>query len=127
MLVLFLVFWIGLGVIYGMFVESWGFILALYFAVSTLSSAGLQTPTCIGDDLHECRIPDLNAMYVGVYIMVGVPLYFITLGLFSRVIAEYLMDKKESMKYFQPIEANDFKYATTLLSDTNSTTLQLGI
>ncbi len=63
--------------------EEWDFILSLYFAVSALSTAGLQTPSCVGADLEKCHLPDRHGAYLGLYLMIGVPLYAITLAQFS--------------------------------------------
>lgn len=94
-------FWTGLGVVYGMAIEKWDFVVALYFAVSALSTGGLQTPTCIGDDAYTCNLGNLRAIYcgrtraarhfhavlmlfhTGMYILVGVPLYACAMGQFA--------------------------------------------
>ena len=63
---------------------------------------------------------------VGIYILVGVPLYACALGQFAGVAVNYAVKQKEKQRMMQPIEAKDFMYATTLLSRDDSTTLERG-
>ena len=59
--------WVGVGVIYGMLVEKWSFCTAFYFAVTSMSTGGLQGPTA-GEGGR-------NMLFVGVYCLVGVPMF----------------------------------------------------
>lgn len=78
-----LIIWFGVGVTYGMVMEKWSFVESLHFAVSCLSTAGLQTPTCEGESPETCAVATHRAVYLGFYILVGVPLYAVTLGQFA--------------------------------------------
>jgi hypothetical protein len=107
--------WTGLGVVYGMAIEEWDFVVALYFAVSALSTGGLQTPTCIGENVFECNLGNLRAIYcggccqlthsyltltllfllihhlhTGMYILVGVPLYACAMGQFAGLLLYFI-------------------------------------
>jgi hypothetical protein len=141
--------------------EGWDFILALNFAVSALSTAGLVTPTCNGVDASHCSLTDSRAAYLGIYLMIGVPLYTVTLGQFAGkpsphaanelipqrrvvtvscclyfithprkrmtgLVVEHAARRRAMERMTQPIEANQFKFAATLLSTSESNTLKLG-
>uniref|UniRef100_A0A7S4DWT3 EF-hand domain-containing protein n=1 Tax=Lotharella globosa TaxID=91324 RepID=A0A7S4DWT3_9EUKA len=72
--ILFLV-WLSLGVIYGMAVEKFGFIQSVYFAVSALSTGGLQAPE-IDDPTKE----DVGIFFLGIWLVFGIPFYGAVLG-----------------------------------------------
>jgi hypothetical protein len=68
--------WMALGVIYGMVYEKWNFITALYFAVTSCSTAGLLGPPCENIRMNGTQYCDLGlnrAALSGVYGMFGVP------------------------------------------------------
>ena len=60
-------FWVGVGVFYGMVVEEWSFCTAFYFAVTSMSTGGLQGPTP-GEGGR-------NMGFVALYCLVGVPMF----------------------------------------------------
>ncbi len=84
------IIWVGVGVVYWMHFEGGDFIQGLYFAVSALSTAGLSTPTCNGD-VHHCSVPTNRAIYLSLYLLVGVPLYATTMGQFAGQCLRELM------------------------------------
>lgn len=125
-LTLSLLVWIGVGVIYGMCMEEWSFVMSLYFTVSCLSTAGLQTPTCNGSNPETCSLTNERAVYLGFFMLIGVPLYAVTVGQFAGLAVVRAAEAKRRERMQQPIEAHDFHYASTLLSDKDSTTLEMG-
>ena len=125
-LTLALIIWIIVGVMYGLYMENWSFVISLYFAVSCLSTAGLQTPTCDGSSVESCTLTPNRGVFLGFFILVGVPLYAVTLGQFAGIAVEHAAEQKRKERMEQPIESRDFHYAATLLSEEHSSTLELG-
>ena len=73
--ILFVV-WMLMGVAYGMGYEGWSFITSLYFAITSSSSAGLQSPPCKDPSTFEsakCDLGVTRAALAGVFCMIGVP------------------------------------------------------
>lgn len=73
--------WMALGTIYGMCYEGWPFVTALYFAVTSCSTAGLLGPPC-NDPEHTkgtagCDFGMNRAVLVGLYALFGVPREYI--------------------------------------------------
>lgn len=118
----------GSAVIYGMAKLDWSFIKSLYFAVTTVSTGGLQGPPCVsgGGNPQRCELADSDAVFVAFYAMFGVPLYFLTLGIFAGAIVNHGVKARHKAKLYAPIEGRDFIYATKLLSEKDSVTLTLG-
>jgi hypothetical protein len=64
------------GTAYGVFLENWTFISALYFAVSTAATGGLQSPPCIRGTGATCDVGPITGWIVGIYCAFGVPSKF---------------------------------------------------
>jgi hypothetical protein len=63
--------WVGLGIAYGMLVENYSFLTAQYWAVTSISTGGLQTPPCInGTDGTNCDMGDFRGSVMGTFMMV---------------------------------------------------------
>mmetsp|Transcript_108653 Transcript_108653/g.335600 ORF Transcript_108653/g.335600 Transcript_108653/m.335600 type:complete len:413 (-) Transcript_108653:46-1284(-) len=71
-----LAFFIILGIIFGLVVEKFSFITSLYFAVSSLSTAGLQTVTR----------STWQVLFTGLWALIGVPVYAAAVGSFANVL-----------------------------------------
>ena len=75
-----LMFWIFIGVIYGYLMEGWDFYVSLYYAIGAISTAGVFPPNCIGgSDDYNCEMTSLQATLAGIYVIIGVPLFEVTL------------------------------------------------
>lgn len=48
--------WVGVGVIYGMYIEGWEFDHSLYFAMNAVSMAALADPPCENGDTEHCDV-----------------------------------------------------------------------
>lgn len=70
------VIWMSLGVAYGMVFEGWTLITALFFAITSCSTAGLLVPPCLDpktNGLATCDLGLNRAALSGTFAMVGVP------------------------------------------------------
>lgn len=78
------VIWVILGTLFGVFYEKWTVAESLYFAVGAMSAAGIPNPSCSnGDDefpLATCQLGPFRGCALGVYLIVGVPLFAFTIG-----------------------------------------------
>lgn len=62
--------WILLGVLFGYFHEDFSIITALYYAITACSTGGLEVP----------RRHETSLAFCGIYIVVGIPLYAMSLS-----------------------------------------------
>mmetsp|Transcript_34948 Transcript_34948/g.108750 ORF Transcript_34948/g.108750 Transcript_34948/m.108750 type:complete len:412 (+) Transcript_34948:67-1302(+) len=92
--------WMLVGIIFGLAAEKWNFIVSLYFAVSTCSTAGLQAVT--RDDWH--------VFFAGVYALIGVPLYGGALGTFANLLVDRYNAKVFADKMNSKLQASDVEF-----------------
>ena len=80
--------WLIIGVSYGVIYEGWGVTYALRFAIGTLSASGSPTPVCTTPTSalpdSPCQLGVARGLFVGTYILIGVPLWAFTLGQYNR-------------------------------------------
>uniref|UniRef100_A0A7S1HM29 Potassium channel domain-containing protein n=1 Tax=Hemiselmis andersenii TaxID=464988 RepID=A0A7S1HM29_HEMAN len=72
--------WVAVGILYGMLSEQqMTFITSFYYSVSSVSTAGLESPKTIqGNPSIPVLIEELNPghwAFSGIYVLIGVPLY----------------------------------------------------
>jgi hypothetical protein len=120
--ILFL-FWMAVGTIYGMLEEGWSFITALYWAVTTVSTGGLQSPPCLHDSTGDtCDIGDLRGTLMGLFIVFGVPIYAVFIGHFAVKFVQGILRKHALNALAVQWEDSEFKVAALLLSPHSSET-----
>ena len=121
------IIWMGLGTAYGMVFEHWTFITALYWAVTSSSTGGLQSPPCeSGSDEFTCNMGNLRGTLMGIFMMVGVPLYAAAIGQFAHIAVGRAIAAREEKMLSRPIEDAEFIFAANILSPEGSQTLVLG-
>eukprot|EP00929_Paragymnodinium_shiwhaense_P083351 TRINITY_DN44371_c0_g1_i1.p1 TRINITY_DN44371_c0_g1~~TRINITY_DN44371_c0_g1_i1.p1 ORF type:complete len:454 (-),score=74.69 TRINITY_DN44371_c0_g1_i1:476-1837(-) len=98
-------FYIGVGVVYGLVVEEWSFVTSLYFAVSTLSTAGLQVVT--DEPARVC--------FAGVYALFGVPMYGLTMGLGANLLLQRYLQHTQAETINAKLEKSEVQLAEKLL------------
>ncbi len=120
-LTLFLcLFWIAIGVLYGIYMEGMEWHGAVYFAVGMMSCSGLPAPLCEGASPYNCHIRSDLAIFMIVYIIVGVPLYTFTLGQFSGLIIQQAVHFTEARVLTRPLKDHEFKNAIKLCKRNNN-------
>jgi hypothetical protein len=124
---IFFLLWIAWGTILVMKTEQYSFITALYWAVTTMATGGLQSPACLyGTEGDTCNIGTLRGGLMGFYMMIGVPLYAITLAQISRFAVDATMEARQQSLLNAPITDADFLFTANILSPQGSTTLVMG-
>eukprot|EP00943_MAST-04B_sp_MAST-4B-sp1_P007799 g7799.t1 len=73
------IIWICIGIAIGVILEGWSVIHSLYFALTGISTAGLEGPSNI----------DFNLWVVGFYVLLGVPIFSEGTGKIAGSILEY--------------------------------------
>jgi hypothetical protein len=127
MIVSAFIVWMGLGTAYGMVVENWSFITSLYWAITSSSTGGLQSAPCeSGENEFTCNMGNMRGSLMGVFMMVGVPLYAAAIGQFAHIAVGRAMARQEEKMLSRPIEDAEFIFAANILSPEGSETLVLG-
>ena len=126
------VIWIGAGTWFGMTNQGWTFTRSVYFAVSSLSTAGLQGVVDGGD--AECEawskmypkgtMFEANATgpcpvglpytFCGFYLITGIPVFGICLGQLAGVLVNRQQEGKLAAGIQQRFTAQEFAYAEKL-------------
>lgn len=121
-------FWIALGVVYGTQYEQWPFVKSLNFAVGTVSCAGLITPPCTSDysGAQMCQVGWFREYVLSAYMLIGVPLFAMTLGQFASLMIERTIKQHEEAVMKLPLSQEEFRYATALHGDNDPEILSLG-
>ena len=101
-----------MGIVYGMVKEQWTFWTSLYFAVTSMSTAGLQG---IGDP----EDPE-STIFTGLYALVGVPLYGLALGQGASLLVQARVKRLARKQFNQVISLEEFQTAQEDLPTTDA-------
>jgi hypothetical protein len=72
--------WIAIGTIWSVYADENNFVTALYFAVSTCSTAGMVSVKTVANQSH--------VLFAALFAFIGVPLYGLYLGMFANVLVD---------------------------------------
>ena len=112
--------WVLVGVYYGMVYENWELGYATYYSVAAISGSGAAPPVCVGADDDNCTLGKARASFMTLYLVIGVPLFTLTLGQFSLALVERAVRKKELDALLQPLNEEEYFYACKLDSRNES-------
>ena len=117
-----LALWLLVGVLFGMFNQEWTFVTSLYFAVSSLSTGGLQgVNTRVTEDgvtlLTGKGGNALVSLFTGVYTMSGVPVFGVALGQFAGFFVDAYVAKKEEEAMMRELTIEEFDFVKKLGTD----------
>ena len=90
-----MVLWVGVGVVFGMVDQKWGFVRSLYFSEAAMSTAGLQAPAIRGDGTGLGD--DFSAYFVAVFCLLGVPLFGVAMGLVANIFVDSLVQARVTL------------------------------
>eukprot|EP00466_Bigelowiella_natans_P007702 jgi/Bigna1/86933/estExt_fgenesh1_pg.C_150100 len=109
--VLLTIAWVGGGVLYGMKYEQWDFIVSLYFAVTALTTAGLQSAAV---DPHSDTFTN---WFMAFYVLFGVPIFASTLGWIASKFFEIYTRRNIREKVNKRLKKEDLEFASMLLAN----------
>ena len=111
-----------MGIVYGMVKAQWTFWTSLYFAVTSMSTAGLQG---IGDP----EDPE-STIFTGLYALIGVPLYGLALGQGASLLVQARVKRLAREQFNQVIGLEEFllgiRDAVNRLVEEGGEVLELG-
>jgi len=100
--------WISAGTVYGVHHEGWSTLRSIYFAVSGMSTAGLQAPGTRGED-EEKYIPALGSWFCGVFTATGVPIFGLALSQLGGLLVDKHIAAKEEAAMSRLITRSEFE------------------
>mmetsp|Transcript_5334 Transcript_5334/g.13516 ORF Transcript_5334/g.13516 Transcript_5334/m.13516 type:complete len:953 (-) Transcript_5334:503-3361(-) len=108
-----LLVWVAVGVIWGMTSsQQMSFLTALYFAVSSISSAGLEHVHPVDESLNPVEfegIPQGTWAFVGVYLLIGVPLYAVALSTLAAGYVDMINKVERDNTLHSQIDEDEYK------------------
>lgn len=104
----------GLGVLYGVLYEGWDVNTSLFFSLSAMSASGIAPPPCDDGDAYTCRLGTTRSLLVGTYLIVAVPIFTYTMGLFAELLVERAIRSRERSLMMTPLSDSEFRFAIEL-------------
>ena len=102
--------WISMGIIWGVKRMKWDIITATHFAVSALATGGLTAPSVNKDGI----LPREPAIFCGIFCLIGIPLFGLTLAHFARILVESHVVAETKRAIFRPLSRKELDYAKSL-------------
>jgi Ca2+-binding EF-hand superfamily protein len=102
--------WVSIGIMWGILNQHWDPITATHFAVSALATGGLTAPDVNPDGI----LPAQPAIFCGVFCLLGIPLFALTLGHFARVLVSGHVAAMEASALTRPLSRAEFDLAKHL-------------
>ena len=94
---------------------------SLYYAVGAISTAGVFPPNCIDHtDDYDCQLSNLQSILAGTYIIIGVPLFELTMVEVVSLLVERSVRARERIVLKQPLTEDDFRFASEFYEDYNN-------
>merc|ERR1719359_380353 len=115
-----MVLWVGVGVVFGMVDQKWGFVRSLYFSVAAMSTAGLPAPAIRGDGTGLGD--DFSAYFVAVFCLLGVPLFGVAMGLVANIFVDSLVQARVTL----PSDLTDEEFNRVAGLSIDDRTVQFG-
>ena len=96
--------------------QEWTVISSLYWSVTTLSTAGLQSPECEVGESDTCQLHATTALTMGFFMMLGIPIYAVALGKLAQIVLEYSTRRHQLRLLNNPILSQEIKFASNAFS-----------
>lgn len=109
---MYLVFslWLIMGIAWGMTNQKWDPITATHFAVSALATGGLTAPPVNAEGV----LPNDVAIFVGLYCLLGIPLFYLAMGHFAKTLVKNHLVAAERKIIRTPLRPYEFALARHL-------------
>lgn len=104
--------WVSMGIIWGKVRMKWDIITATHFAISALATGGLTGPPVDKNGI----LPLEPALFCGIFCLIGIPLFALTLAHFARVLVESQVVAEEKHAILRPLQRKEFELAKSLCS-----------
>lgn len=104
--------WMLMGITWGMVNQKWDPITATHFAVSALATGGLTAPPTNEDGV----LPTGVAIFVGVFSLLGVPLFYLAMGHSAKLLIQSHLTDAEQRIIRTPLKPYEYSIATQLTS-----------
>ncbi|KAL7562818.1 hypothetical protein ACA910_002441 [Epithemia clementina (nom. ined.)] len=111
--------WLFIGIAWGMLTQQWDIITATHFAVSALATGGLTAPQV---DPRTGILDVHSAIFCGVFCLLGIPLFALTLGHFAKVLVDGQAKALEASALTRPLSQHEYDLARRLATARNSST-----
>jgi len=96
--------WTSVGSLFGVCHQGWDFVTALYFSITAMSTGGLQGVNCDSTDSHgQCHIDAFPAMFTCIFVLVGVPIFGVTMGFAGDLVSKNFASSEASIYLGQPV------------------------
>ncbi len=102
--------WIITGVLWGVFDQHWDLITATHFAISALATGGLTAPQVNAQGI----LPTKPSLFCGMYCLLGIPLFALTLGHFAKMWVKEHVAARERIALTRPMSPADYELAKHL-------------
>lgn len=106
--------WLLVGVLYGLFYEGWSFSHSLLFSLAAMSTAGNISPICEGNIDGHCALGTPRALFIGTYLIIGVPIFAFTVAQFAEILVERAIKANEQRLMTRPLTEEEFQFAYEL-------------
>lgn len=107
--------WIIFGVFYGVLFEKYDFAEALYSSIAAISASGTHPPPCLMSETDTgselCQLGSIRGYFMSLYLLVGIPLFSLTLGQFSGLAVDRAVRSNEYQKMKQGLSDEEFDFA----------------
>jgi hypothetical protein len=107
-------FWFLLGVLYGIFFEKWTLSKSMQFALALICTAANVPPTCEGIDNDHCTVGTIRSLFLGTYMMIGVPFFAYTVAQFAEILVERAIKANEERLLLRPLSLQEFEFVAEL-------------
>mgnify|MGYP003386760050 CR=1 FL=1 len=116
-----LLFWIVVGILYGLYYEEFDLADSVYFTFDTLVEMALSTPTCytkqgtLSDE--DCEFGVFRGIFLSLYIQIGCPLFALSVAHFAGIIIEATVRQHEKEILHTPLTEEEYQFASNLYGE----------